>query len=299
MARGRGKASSTAGLLVASGAVSIQVGAAFATHLFREVGPAGATALRIFFAAVALMAFNMKRGLHLSKLKGRHRDTLVAVAFGVVLGTMNLTFYESISRIPLGAAVTIEFVGPLAVTIIGSRRPSDLIWAILAGIGVFLLAGGGLFDHIQHLDLYGVLYALIAGVCWAGYIILNSASGKRFSGTSGLTIAMVAASAVILPFGVVDSGMRIFKPSVLLIGLAVALLSSAIPYSLEMYALKRVTPRAFGILLSLDPVFAALVGLIVLNQRLDVFEFIALVLVMTANAGSAWFDSKRTTLELV
>ena len=287
--------SSTAGLMVATGAISIQFGAAFATHLFHSVGPAGATALRIVFAALALLAFNWRKGFQLSKLRARGNDVVVAIAFGVVLGTMNLTFYEAISRIPLGVAVTVEFVGPLTVTIVGSRRASDLIWAIFAGSGVFLLAGGGLFDHLQHLDIVGVIYALAAGMCWIGYILLNSSSGKRFGGTSGLTIAMVAASIAILPFGFINAGFNLLRPGILATGLIVALLSSAIPYSLEMYALKRVTPRAFGILLSLDPVFAALAGFLILHQHLDVYEVLALILVMTANAGSAWFDSRRAS----
>lgn len=279
-------------MLVATGAISIQFGAAFATRLFREVGPTGATALRIVFAAIALLSFNWRRGINISKLRARRKDVMVAVGFGIVLGTMNLTFYESISRIPLGVAVTIEFVGPLSVTIFGSRKASDLLWALLAGVGVFLLAGGSLFGHIHRLDIVGVLFALAAGLCWIGYILLNSASGKRFGGTTGLTIAMSAASVVILPFGLASAGLHLFNPGILLIGVTVALLSSAIPYSLEMHALKRITPRAFGILLSLDPVFAALAGLFILNQHLDIYEIVALVLVMTANAGSAYFDSQ-------
>lgn len=299
MNKSRSGNSSTAGVLVATGAISIQFGAAFATHLFRSVGPAGATALRVVFAALALLAFNWRKGFRLSKLRARRNDFLLALAFGIVLGTMNLTFYESIRRIPLGVAVTVEFVGPLAVTIFGSRRTSDLIWAFLAGFGVFLLAGGGVFSHIQHLDIVGVLYALAAGVCWIGYILLNSAAGKRFDGTTGLTIAMAAASIFILPFGLYGAGLHLLRPGLLATGFVVALLSSAIPYSLEMYALKRITPRAFGILLSLDPVFAALAGLVILHQRLDAYELTALILVMVANAGSAWFDSRRESVAVV
>lgn len=296
MMKVKGGNSSSAGALVAAGAISIQFGAAFATHLFGAVGPAGAAALRITFAAIALIAFNARKGLHISRLRTRRGDVTVAIAFGVVLGTMNLTFYESISRIPLGVAVTVEFVGPLAVAILGSRRASDFLWAGFAGLGVFILAGGGLFGHLNHLDLVGVAYALVAGLCWSGYILLNSAAGKRFGGTTGLTIAMVAASVVILPFGLVDAGTHLFRPGSLATGLVVALLSSAIPYSFEMYALKRVTPRAFGILLSLDPVFAALAGLFILHQHLDAYEVLALALAMIANAGSAWFDSRRESV---
>ncbi len=288
---------SKAGFLVAGGAISTQFGAAFATRLFHSIGPTGAVSLRIGFAALALLVVNLPNRDKLAKVQGRGRDIWVAIAFGVVLGAMNLTFYEAIARIPLGVAVTIEFVGPLGVTIGGSRRLMDLAWAALAGIGVGLLAGRGLLGgEIRHLNLLGVGYALLSGVCWAGYILLNSASGRRFRGTTGLSIAMVAATIVILPFGIVRGGWHLLSLDSLWVGFLVALLSSALPYSLEMYALKRVTSRAFGILLSLEPVFAALAGLLVLGQRLDMVEVAALVMVIVANLGSAWFDSNRSAI---
>jgi inner membrane transporter RhtA len=223
-------------------------------------------------------------------------DLAVAAAFGVVLGGMNLAFYEAIARIPLGVAVTIEFVGPLAVTIAGSRRRSDLLWAALAATGVFLLAGGGLFGALHRLNMAGVLLALVAGACWAGYILLNAQTGKRFAGVSGLAIAMTVGALGVLPFGVIEAGSRLVQPDVLALGLAVAILSSVVPYSFELVALRTVTARAFGILLSIDPAIAALAGLAVLGQQLSATEVIALLLVVAANAGSSWFDSKLNVL---
>lgn len=285
-----------AALLVAGGAISVQLGAALAIHLFSQVGPAGAVSLRLGFAAVVLVLLlrplpSRLRGFS-AGLRGRRRDVSVAVAFGLVLGAMNLCFYEAIARIPLGVAVTIEFAGPLAVTIGGSRRRRDVLWALLAGAGVFLLSGGGLFGSGSRLDLAGVGFALGAGAFWAGYILLNAQTGRRFAGTSGLAVAMVVGAVLVLPFGLVQAGTRLGRPGVLGIGLAVAVLSSVIPYSFELFALRRVTPRAFGILASMDPAVAALAGLVVLGQHLSLTEVLALVLVVAANAGSSLFDAR-------
>jgi inner membrane transporter RhtA len=288
----RGDRQPPAGLLVAAGAVSVQFGAALATHLFRRVGPAGAVTLRLGLAAIALAAMNHGRARRMRELAARRGDLAVAVAFGLVLGGMNLAFYEALARIPLGVAVTVEFVGPLAVTIGASRRRLDLVWAVLAGAGVLLLAGGGLVGAVHHLNLAGIGFALVAGICWAGYILLNAQTGRRFGGTSGLAIAMVVGALAVLPLGVAQAGMRLLQPTVLAIGLAVALLSSVIPYSFELVALRRVTARAFGILLAMDPAVAALAGLIVLGQHLSSTELVALVLVVVANAGSAFVDAR-------
>ena len=278
--------------LIAAGAVSVQFGAALATQLFGRVGPVGAVTLRLVFASVALVGVNAARGRRIRSVSGRWPDLGVAVAFGIVLGGMNLSFYEALARIPLGVAVTVEFVGPLLVTIGGSRRLSDLVWAALAGGGVFLLAGGGLLGSHQHLDLAGIGLALVAGACWAGYILLNAQTGRRFGGTSGLAIAMSVAAIGVLPFGLVEAGGHLLRPAVLGIGLTVAMLSSVIPYSFEVAALRRVTPRAFGILLSMEPAIAALAGLAVLGQRLSPTEVVALLLVVMANAGSVFFDAR-------
>jgi len=281
-----------AAALIAAGAVSLQFGAAIATHLFGQVGPGGAVTLRMVFGAVALVAVVHPGRSTLRRLVSQPADLAVAAAFGVVLAAMNLAFYEAISRIPLGVAVTVEFAGPLAVTIGGSRRRTDLLWAVLAGGGVLLLAGGRLFGQSGHLDLTGVGLALLAGTCWAGYIMLSAQTGRRFPGSSGLAVAMVVAAVIILPVGVTAAGARLLRPEVLGLGAVVALLSSALPYSFELSALRRVTARAFGILLSMEPAIAALAGLAVLGQSLSVTEIAALVLVAAANAGSSWFDAR-------
>ncbi|HET9091585.1 MAG TPA: EamA family transporter [Acidimicrobiales bacterium] len=282
-----------AALLVAAGAVSVQFGAALATRLFARLGPAGAVTLRLVFAALALVVLNHSRLRHARRVTGRRQDLVVAVAFGLVLGAMNLSFYEALARIPLGVAVTVEFVGPLAVTIAGSRRWTDVVWAVLAGGGVFLLAGESLLGTGHHLDLVGIGLALVAGTCWAAYIVLNAQTGRRFAGTSGLAIAMVVGALAVAPFGVVQAGGNLLQPSALAIGLAVAVLSSVIPYSFELIALRRVTPRAFGILLSMEPGLAALAGFVALGQQLSGTEIVALLLVVAANVGSAWFDARE------
>jgi inner membrane transporter RhtA len=275
---------------VAAGAVSVQFGAAIATNLFGKAGPAGAVTLRLVFAAVALMLIVRPRLSLLRRPNADRVDVAVVVAFGLVLAAMNLSFYESLARIPLGVAVTVEFAGPLAVTIGSSRRKADVIWAVLAGGGVFLLAGGGVLGAMHRLDLVGVWFALLAGACWALYILLNAQTGQRFAGTSGLAVAMAVGALAVLPYGISVAGRHLLRSDVLLLGLFVAFLSSVIPYTFELMALRRVTPRAFGILLSMEPAIAALAGLVVLGQRLAGAEIVALFLVIVANVGSSCFD---------
>jgi len=266
--------------LVAAAALSIQFGAALATHLFDRVGPAGAVMLRVTIAAI-LMVILARPGRRLRHV-GR-RDLGVAVAFGLVLAGMNLCFYEAIDRIPLGVAVTLEFSGPLAVALAGSRRWTDGVWAALAGAGVALLATGA----GRHLDPVGLVMALLAGAGWVGYILLSKQTGVRFDARTGLAIAMLSGAVVLLPVGLAAAGADLFQPSVLLIAAAVAVLSSVVPYSFELVALRRVTPRAFGVMLSLDPAIAAAAGLLVLGQHLTGRELTALALVVAANLGNA------------
>lgn len=272
-------------VLVGSGAISVQFGAAVATKLFHRVGPAGAVTLRLVLAAVVLGT-----GLGLARTRERaparsHRlsDWAVAAGFGVVLAAMNLSFYESIARIPLGVAVTIEFSGPLSVALLASRRWADGLWAAVAGAGVVLLAGGG----GGHLDRAGVGLALLAGAFWAGYILLSRETGRRFDSLHGLAWAMAIASAAVLPLGLAAGGADLGAPAVVGLGLAVAFLSSVVPYSLELIALRRVTPRAFGVMMSLDPALATAAGFAVLGQHLSTPEWVALALVVAANAGNS------------
>jgi len=266
--------------LVAAGAVSVQFGAAIATKLFSRVGPAGAVTLRLVFAAVVLL---VGRAVWGAGRRPAGRDLAVAVAFGLVLAAMNLSFYEAIDRIPLGVAVTIEFSGPLAVALAGSRRWTDGVWAAAAGAGVALLVTG----LGRHLDPVGVGLALLAGLLWAGYILLSKETGRRFDSLDGLVVAMIAGGLILLPVGLVAGGAEMFRPSVLAIGFGVAVLSSVIPYSFELLALRRVTPRAFGVMMSLDPALATAAGFLVLGQHLNGREWAALALVVGANLGNS------------
>lgn len=262
-------------ILVLLGVISLQVGAAFAKQMFPAAGPAGVVALRLVFAALVLVAV-WRPSLRLD------RTTLtVVVGYGLVLGGMNMCIYQAIDRIPLGVAVTIEFLGPLAVAVFGSRRKLDLLWALLAGTGVLLLgkADGGL-------DWLGLLFALFAACLWATYILAGAKLGEHTSGGSGLALGMVFGALLALPFGVADAGTALLDPSVLAIGLLAALMSSVVPYSLELEALRRMPPRVFGVLMSLEPAVAALAGLLVLREALGLQQWAAIGCVVIASVGA-------------
>ena len=260
--------------MVLAAAASLQVGAAFAVTLFDEVGPAGAAFLRLAFAAAVLWA------IWRPKLSG---DLRLAGAFGVALGLMNLCIYEAMDRIPLGVAVTIEFAGPLLVAVIGSRRPLDAVWIVLAAAGIVLLAdpGGGSTDAV------GVAFALAAAGCWVAYIYLSKRTGQAFPGGSGLALAMAAGALVVLPVGLIEGGSELAAPGLLGAALVVALASSVLPYSLELEALRRLPAAVFGVLMSLEPAVAALAGFVVLGQALGARELVAIAMVVVASAGAA------------
>ena len=278
-------------VLILTGVVSVQVGAGLAARLFTQIPPAAVTALRLWTAA-ALMVVVGARPLrqNLAALVRRRswRDAAVVAAFGLTLAVMNYSIYQAFARIPLGIAVTIEFLGPLAVAVATSRRLIDLLWVALAGAGVALLTGTGNPAGGGHgTDLIGLAFALLAGTAWAAYIILSRATGRRFPGASGLTIAMLVAAVVIVPVGVTAGRGALLRPGILATGLAIGLLSSIIPYTLELEALRRVPARVFGIWMSLEPAVAALVGLVMLGEALAVSEWAAIVCVMAACAGAA------------
>jgi inner membrane transporter RhtA len=234
--------------------------------------------LRVALAAVVLCA------LWRPSLRNHSRpDLWLAAAFGLTLAAMNLSFYESIDRIPLGPAVTFEFIGPLGVAVAGSRRPLDLAWVALAAGGILLLAGPGGSD----LNADGVILALAAGACWAAYILLSARVGQAFPGGHGLAIAMVVASGLLLAPGIADGGSELLRPEVLAIGFSVSVLSSVIPYSLELEALRRMRNAVFGVLMSLEPAAAALAGLVILGQVLGRGEWAGIVLVVAASVGAA------------
>ena len=265
-------------LLLFGSIASVQFGSAFADKLFAQAGPGGVVLLRLALSALVLLAISRP------SLRGRTRADLgAAIAFGLVLGGMNWSFYEALDRLPLSVAVTIEFVGPLAVAVGGSRRALDLIWVVLAGGGVALLALRG--DH-HGVSALGVLLALVAGTCWAAYILLSKRVGASFAALDGLAIALGIGTLLVIPAGVVEGGTALGQPGVLAGGLVVALLSSLIPYSLEIVALRRLSASTFGLLMSLEPAVAALAGVIVLSQHLTGVLLVALVMVVTASVGT-------------
>jgi len=265
-------------LLVLTAVSSVQLGGAFAKTLFDEIGPGGTAFLRVLFAALILAALWRPAVRGLSAAEWR-----LAVAYGFALVAMNLTFYEALDRIPLGIAVTFEFVGPLGVAIVGSRRPLDLVWVALAAAGILLLSDFGTAD----LDGLGVALALLAGCFWAAYILLAVRVGRVYEGATGLTIGMCAGAVMLLPFGVADAGGDLLSTEAVAVALAVAVLSSVIPYSLELEALRRLPAGVFGVLMSLEPAAAALAGFIVLDEGLATREVVAIALVVAASAGAA------------
>jgi inner membrane transporter RhtA len=256
---------------------SVQFGSALAATLFRQLGPGDTVFLRLTSAAVILMLIRRPG------LRGRTRqELLLAGAFGVVLAAMNLSFYEALDRIPLGIAVTIEFVGPLTVAVVGSRRRTDRLWVVLAIAGILALTRGA----VGGLNGLGVALALLAGGLWGTYILLNARLGRAFEGSSGLTVAMCVAAFAALPVGIAGGG-RLLDPASLALGSAVGVLSSVIPYSFELEALRRISAPTFGVLMSLEPAIAALAGYLVLGQNLGARALLGIALVVVASVGAS------------
>jgi inner membrane transporter RhtA len=289
-----------ASVLVLAGIVSVQLGAGLAARLFAEVGPAGVTGLRLWWSALIVAAAGGRpavRSIRAVAATRAWRDLAVVAAFGLVLGVMNFAIYQSFARIPLGVAVTIEFLGPLAVAVASSRRALDAAWVVLAGAGVLLLTEGGTGQagHASRAgpvlglstQAAGVAFALLAATCWAGYILLSRATGRRFAGSSGLVIAMVVAAALVTGPAIAAAGPTLARPPVIAAGLVIGLLSSVIPYRLELEALRRVPARVFGIWMSLEPAVAALIGLALLGESLLARQWLAIALVIVACAGAA------------
>jgi len=258
--------------------VSVQGGAALAKGLFPALGAAGTVGLRIGLSAIILLAAFRPSLRRLSAAQWR-----AVLPYGVVLGTMNMLFYFSLSRIPLGLAVTVEFIGPLAVAVFGSRKAIDVLWVVLAGAGIALIApwtGGGGVDPI------GVLLALGAGCCWAAYIVLGGRLSRILPGGAAVSVGMLVAAVTAVPVAAAMGGFAHLTLGRLAAGLGVALLSSAIPYTLEMIALKAIPARTFGILMSLEPAVAAITGLLLLAEVLTPTQWMAVALVIAASAGS-------------
>lgn len=275
-------------VLVLGAVASVQFGASLAKGLFDEIGPGGTVLMRTLFAALVLSAIWRPR------VRGLDRsEVALAIAFGISLAGMNFLFYEALARIPLGVAVTLEFAGPLGVAVAGSRRALDVLWVSLAAAGILLLVPlGGAHGVLADpggggTDALGIVFALSAGAFWAAYILLSARAGSIFPGGAGLALAMVVATMILLPFGIVQGGANLLDPRLLALGAAVAMLSSAIPYSLELEALRRLPARVFGVLMSLEPAMATLAGLVVLGELLGARELVAVALVVAASAGAA------------
>ena len=262
--------------LVLVGIVSVQLGATFAKDLFDTVTPTGLVWLRLAVSALVLLALARPR------LRGRSGDDwLVVAGFALSLAVMNWSIYQSFARIPLGIAVTLEFLGPLALAVAGSRRARDLVWVALALAGVVLLGA-----ERADLDPVGVLLALLAGAAWAAYILLSAGTGRRWPGLDGLTVASVGATLLLAPFAVVSGGTTLLEPRVLLLGALIGVLSSVIPYSCELVALRTLRPAVLGILMSLEPAAAALAAAALLGELLSVVQWLAMACVVVASIGA-------------
>jgi inner membrane transporter RhtA len=276
-------------LLVVGASTSVQGGAAVAKSLFPSIGPPGVVWLRLLFGSIALWVIARP------ELRSRPwRELRLVLVLGVVLVSMNVSFYESIDRLPLGVAVTVEFLGPLSVAILASRRRLDFLWVALAGIGVALLADTGGKD----VHATGLAFAVLAAAFWALYITVSVPIGKAFPGASGLAPAMLLGAILITPWGIVSSGGHLDDPQVLGAAVGVGLLSSALPWSLELEALRRLPTNVFGVALALEPAIAALAGLLFLDERLHLRSWLAIVLVVVASAGAA-FEVRRERVEPV
>ncbi|MFJ7156994.1 EamA family transporter [Streptomyces sp. NPDC101118] len=274
-APGRGTLGGVA--LVLAGAVTVQFGSAVAALLFPRAGALGTVALRVAFAALLLLVFVRPR------VRGYGRtDWAVVLGYGLALGGMNLLFYQAVERIPLGAAVACEVLGPLLLSVAATRRPLSLLWAGLALAGVWLLGGGS----AGGLDAAGVAFALGAGAMWAAYIVAGARAGARFPRLDGLALAMAVAALVALPSGIASAGAVLLEPRVLALGLAVAVLGSGVPYALELLALRRLPAATFAVLTSLAPALAALAGYLVLDQTLTLRQCTAIALIITATTGA-------------
>jgi inner membrane transporter RhtA len=274
-------AGSGSGIALAIASMStIQLGAALSEPLFDRIGPGGVVALRLVLAALVLWPFARPTIL------GRSREDIVAaVALGACSGLLTLCFFQSIARIPLGVAVTIEFLGPLSVALFGSRHLRDVGWVVLAGAGVLLLTLGN--GAGEPLDPVGVWFACVSAVCWAAYILLTKRVGARWAGLEGLAVSLAVAATITLPVGIVAAGSELLEPEVLLAGLGLALLIPLLPFVFELIALRRLPTALFGVLMSLEPALAALFGFAILDQRIAATGVLAIAMVSIASAGAA------------
>lgn len=276
-------------LLLILAMISIQTGASFAKNLFPLAGAAGTTSLRLIFATMILLIIWRPWRMKFSSLKLKH-----LALYGGALGLMNLSFYFALERIPLGLAVTLEFLGPLMLSLLASRKKIDFLWVTLAALGIFMVMPKS--DLTHQTDFLGVIFAVIAGLFWALYIYFGKKAGDELSGGIAATMGMAFATLITLPFGLMIDGDRFLSLELVPMALFVAILSSALPYSLEMISLKKMPTKTFGILMSLEPAVASLVGFLFLKESLNLTQWLAIVCVMAASLGSS-FTSRTSSLE--
>lgn len=258
--------------------ISVQGGAAIAKGLFPLLGAGGTAGVRIGFSALILVLLVRPRLRQLTTVQWR-----AVIPYGIILGLMNLLFYCALARIPMGLAVTLEFIGPLCLALAGSRRTLDLLWVVLAGAGIALIAPW----NGEGVDLIGIIFALLAGVCWAIYILLSKRAGAQLPGQLAVTVGMLFAALTVLPFGIIEGNLFSMTPYLLLLSVTLAIFSSVLPFSLEMQALRAMPPRTFSILMSLEPAMAALVGLLLLGEHLKVSQWLAVACIVVASSGAA------------
>ncbi|HEX8656722.1 MAG TPA: DMT family transporter [Hymenobacter sp.] len=270
--------------------VSVQGGAALAKGLFPLLGAAGTTSVRIGLSAVVLLAVVRPQLRRLQPAQWR-----AVVPYGLALGAMNFLFYCALARIPLGLAVTLEFIGPLVLALTGSQRGRDVVWVLLAGAGIALITPWG----GQGIDPLGMAFALAAGGCWALYIVLSQRTAAVLPGPVAVSVGMLLATLPVLPFGVASGSLQALTPPLLLLGAGLALFSSVLPFSLEMHALKTMPTRTFSILMSLEPVAAALSGRLLLGEELTVEQWLAVSLIVLASAGATLTSRRPQPLEVV
>ncbi|MBT2398553.1 DMT family transporter [Streptomyces sp. ISL-100] len=270
--------------MVVAGGLSVQFGSAVAVTIMPSTGAAGVVALRLAVAAVILLVVCRPR------VRGYARADWGTIAvFGLAMAGMNGLFYQALERIPLGVAVTLEVLGPLALSVFASRRAMSVVWAALALGGVALLSGGG-FDR---LDPVGAAYAVAAGGCWAAYILFSARTGRRFPQADGLALAMAVAALISMPVGFAEAGSGLLEPRTVALGVAVALMSSVLPYTLELLALRRLPAATFAVLMSLEPAIAAVAGFLVLHQALSTSDALAIALVIGASMGAVRSQSRQ------
>lgn len=276
-------------LLLIMAMASFQLGASFATDLIKDVGPYAATGLRQGFSALFMFFFARLWRFDFTGVK-----LWPLLIYGLALGLMNLAFYVAIARIPLGVVVAIEFTGPLFIGLISSRRPLDFVWIAFGAIGLFILLP--LSEFSKDLDKIGVLCAILAAIGWGAYIYAGHSLGKSVEGLSAVAIGILISSAITVPLGFIDAGPKMFAPEILWFGIGLALLSSAIPYSIEMMALKKLSRQNFSLLMSLEPAFASLAGAFLLKQILNPFQIFAIALIVAASIGSTIWGEQKTLI---